>query len=182
MKAYQKALWVVAMAALGAFSLAGVLVNVGIISRMTAYLALGRMWLDVLVRVPATLVFLFLLYLAGYLPIATWLRKKARALTISNPQGRIEIPAETVSKFLRTVGERVPEVEDVKVEVKTTDEGVECKTTLTVYAHTEGGIPRITEDVQHVLKKYLTDTVGIPDVKSVQVRVARILEKPEVEK
>ena len=91
MKVHQKALWTVGLVALGAFSLAGFLLDVGLIPRMTAYRALTRMWYELSVSLTAGAVFLFLLALSIYLPISTWLRGRGGVITVSNPLGPVEL-------------------------------------------------------------------------------------------
>ena len=66
MRVYQKVLWVVGLVALGAFSLAGFLADAGLISRFTVYLALTRMWGELVIRLTAGAIFLFLLALGTH--------------------------------------------------------------------------------------------------------------------
>jgi len=74
MRAYQKVLWGIGFVALGAFSLAGFLLDVGLIPRMTIYRALRRMWYELPITLTTGAVFLFLLALSIYLPISRWQR------------------------------------------------------------------------------------------------------------
>ena len=110
MRAYQKALWVVSLVALGAFSLAGFLADVGVISRFIVYLALTRMWAELAIRVTAGAVFLFLLVLSVYLPLSTWLGKTGEWITVSNPLGSLHISTKAISKFIQRTGERMEDV------------------------------------------------------------------------
>ena len=74
MRVYQKALWVVGLVALGAFSLGGFLADAGFIPRLTVYYALTRMWGELTITLVAGVVFLFLLALSIYLPLSTWFK------------------------------------------------------------------------------------------------------------
>jgi len=179
MRAYQKVLWVVGLVALGAFSLAGFLSDVGFIPRMIVYRALTRMWYELSITITAGAVFLFLLALSIYLPISTWLRGRGGVITVSNPLGLVELSTEAVSKFIQRLGEEMQEVEGVRVRVEAQDEGVECYVTLAAHSEVEGGIPRLTKDFQEFVKKNLLEIVGVPGVKKVEVKITKILPEGE---
>jgi len=174
MRAYQKALWVVSLFALGAFSLAGFLADVGVISRFIVYLALTRMWGEVVIRVTAGAVFLFLLVLSVYLPLSTWLGKAGEWITVSNPLGSLHISTKAISKFIQRTGERMEEVREAKIKIKPTKEGAESYVTLSAHGEAEGGIPRLVNDFQEMVKKYLVEQMGIPSVEKVEVKVTKI--------
>lgn len=184
MKVHQKVLWAVGLVALGAFSLAGFLSDVGLIPRMTVYRALTRMWYELSITITAGAVFLFLLALSIYLPISTWLRGRGRGrggvITVSNPLGPVELSTEAVSKFIQRLGEEMQGVEGVRVRVEAQAEGVECYVTLAAHSEVEGGIPKLTKDFQEFVKKNLLEIVGVSDVKKVEVKITKIL--PEGEK
>jgi len=179
MRAYQKVLWVVGLVALGAFSLAGFLSDVGFIPRMIVYRALRRMWYELSITITAGAVFLFLLALSIYLPISTWLRGRGGVITVSNPLGLVELSTEAVSKFIQRLGEEMQGVEGVRVRVEAQDEGVECYVTLAAHSEVEGGIPRLTKDFQEFVKKNLLEIVGVPGVKKVEVKITKILPEGE---
>jgi len=179
MRAYQKVLWGIGLVALGAFSLAGFLSDVGLIPRMTAYRALTRMWYELSITITAGAVFLFLLALSIYLPISTWLRGRGGVITVSNPLGPVELSTEAVSKFIQRLGEEMQGVEGVRVRVEAQAEGVECYVTLAAHSEGEGGIPKLTKDFQELVKKNLLEIVGVSDVKKVEVKITKILPEGE---
>jgi len=174
MRAYQKVLWVVGLVALGAFSLAGFLADAGFIPRTIVYFALTKMWLELTIRLTAGAVFLFLLVLSIYLPISTWLKGAGGWITLSNPLGPLSISTEAISKFIQRTGEKMEEVTGAKIKIKPAKEGVESYVTLSAHGEAEGGVPRLVNDFQEMVKKYLVEQVGIPDVKKVEVRVTKI--------
>ena len=174
MRVYQKALWVVGLVALGAFSLAGFLADAGFIPRLTVYYALTRMWGELTITLVAGVVFLFLLALSIYLPLSTWFRGRGGFITLSNPLGSLDISTKAISKFIQKTGKTMEEVKDAKIKIKPAKEGVESYVTLSAHGEAEGGIPRLVSDFQEMVKKYLVEQVGIPDVKKVEVRVTKI--------
>ncbi|GAH73483.1 unnamed protein product [marine sediment metagenome] len=70
-------------------------------------------------------------------------------------------------------------VEGVRVRVEAQDEGVECYVTLAAHSEVEGGIPRLTKDFQEMVQKNLLETVGVPEVKKVEVKITKILPEGE---
>lgn len=172
MRIYQKVLWGVGLVALGAFSLAGFLADTELISQFVVYLALRRMWDELIIRTATGVVFLFLLALSIYLPISTWL--KGGLITLSNPLGPLNISTKAISKFIQRIGKRTEEVKDVRIRIKPVKEGVESYVTLSAHGEVEGGIPHLINDFQEMVKKYLMEQVGVPDVKKVEVKVTKI--------
>lgn len=174
MRVYQKVLWVVGLVALGAFSLAGFLADAGLIPRFTVYLALTKMWSELTIGLTAGAVFLFLLGLSIYLPLSTWLQAADEWITLSNPLGSLHVSTKAISKFIQRVGETMEEVRDAKIKIKPVKGGVESHVILWAHGEAEGGIPRLLNDFQQMVKKYLVEQVGIPNVKKVEVRVTKI--------
>jgi len=172
LRIYQKVLWGVGLVALGAFSLAGFLADTELISQFVVYLALRRMWDELIIRTATGVVFLFLLALSIYLPISTWL--KGGLITLSNPLGPLNISTKAISKFIQRIGKRTEEVKDVRIRIKPVKEGVESYVTLSAHGEVEGGIPHLINDFQEMVKKYLMEQVGVPDVKKVEVKVTKI--------
>jgi len=162
----------VGLVALGAFSLAGFLADTELISQFVVYLALRRMWDELIIRTATGVVFLFLLALSIYLPISTWL--KGGLITLSNPLGPLNISTKAISKFIQRIGKRTEEVKDVRIRIKPVKEGVESYVTLSAHGEVEGGIPHLINDFQEMVKKYLMEQVGVPDVKKVEVKVTKI--------
>jgi len=179
LRTYQKVLWVVSLVALGAFSMAGFLANVELIPGMTVYIALGDMWAESMVRIAAGAVFLFLFALSIYLPVSTWLPGPGRVISLSNPLGPVELSTDAVSSFVQKAGQEMEGVEDVKIQVRAAQEGVESYITLSAYGEAEGGIPRLVNDFQELVKRCLTEKVGVSDVKRVEVKVTKIFQKGE---
>ncbi len=66
-------------------------------------------------------------------------------------------------------------VEGVRVEIKPVEEGIQCYVTLAASSEREGGLPRLLNNFQELVKKHIVETVGVPDVKEVKVKVTKIL-------
>lgn len=179
MRTHQKVFWAVGLAGLGAFSLAGFLSNIGLISRSTVYLTLTKMWFELPVGIVTGAAFLFLFVLSIYLPASTWLRGTPKPVTISNPLGPVAISSDALSKFIQRVSAEIEDVRDVKVEVRPVEAAVECYVSLEANGNVKGGVPELLNDFQGRVKEHLLETVGVSEVKKVQVRVTKLFQKGE---
>jgi len=66
------------------------------------------------------------------------------------------------------------EVREATIKIKPTKEGAESYVTLSAHGEAEGGIPRLVNDFQEMVKKYLVEQMGIPSVEKVEVKVTKI--------
>ncbi|RLE15525.1 alkaline shock response membrane anchor protein AmaP [Candidatus Aerophobetes bacterium] len=173
MKTYQKILWIIGLVALFAMSLGGLLVSAGVLPRILVFSALTAIEIDVYVRIVTIIVFAFLLVLSVYLPLFTWTEKKGTVVPLRNPLGEVKISQKAISDFIQRVGGEVQGVGDLKAKVKSTEEGVDIDLSLSVQA--QGEIPRLIDELQSVVKKYLNTTVGIENVREIRVKVGKII-------
>lgn len=173
MRIYQKVLWVVGLIALAALSLGGFMVSTGILPKILIFSALTGIEIDLLIRAAAIVVFAFLFILSIYLPLSTWTEKKGTVIPLRNPLGEVEISQKAISDFIQRVGREVEGVGDLKAKVKSTDEGTDVE--LSLSAQAQGEIPRLIDELQNVVKKYLNTTVGIENVREIRVRVGKII-------
>ena len=172
MKIYLKILWVIGLIALAALSLGGLSISAGILPKILVFGALTGMELNIFIRIGTTLVFVFLFVLSIYLPLLTWTEKKRTAIPLRNPLGGVEISQKAISDFIQRVGSEVEGVEDLKAQVKSSEEGVDIDLSLSVQG--QGEIPRLINEVQSVVKKYLNTMVGIENVREIKVKVGKI--------
>jgi len=173
MRIYQKVLWVIGLVAFAALCLGGFLVSTGILPKILIFSALTGMELDIFVRIATTIVFAFLFILSIYLPLFTWTEKTGTVIPLKNPLGEVEISQKAISDFIERVGGEVEGVGDLKAKVKPTEEGIDVEISLSAQA--QGEIPRLIDELQSVVKKYLTTTVGIENVREIKVKVKRII-------
>lgn len=173
MKVYQKVLWVIGLIALAALSLGGFLVATGFLPKILIFSTLTAMEIDIIVRITTAVVFAFLFVLSIYLPLFTWTEKKGTIIPLRNPLGEIEISQKAISDFIQRIGAEVEGVQDLKAKVKSTEEGVDIDLSLSVQA--QGEIPRLIDELQTVVKKYLNSTVGIENVREIKVKVGKIV-------
>jgi len=174
MRIYQKAFWVIGLIALAALSLGGFLINIGFVPRFVIFGTLTVLEQDIAIRLAALVIFGFLFALSIYLPIVTWVKGGRDAtIPLRNPLGEIEISQRAVCEFIQRVGKEVQGVEDIKANIKSTEEGVDVL--LTLSAQAQGEIPRLIDELQTVVKNYLNKTVGIENVREIKVKVAKIL-------
>ncbi len=174
MRIYQKVFWVIGLIALAALSLGGFLVSIGFIPRFVIFGTLTTLEQNILIGLATLIVFGFLFVLSIYLPIVTWGKKGGAAtIPLRNPLGEVEISQRAICEFIQRVGKEVQGVEDIKANIKSTEEGVDVL--LTLSAQAQGEIPRLIDELQTVVKNYLNKTVGIENVREIKVKVAKIL-------
>lgn len=173
MKMHQKALWVIGLLALAAFSLGGFLVSAGVMPKILIYGTITTIEIDIFVRIATTIVFALLFILSIYLPLATWTEKKGTIIALRNPLGEVEISQAAISDFIERISSEVEGVEDLKAKVKATEEATNIELTLSVQG--QGEIPRLIDELQNIIKKYLNATVGIENVGEIKVKVKKII-------
>lgn len=173
MKIYQKALWGIGLIALAALSLGGFLVSTGILPKILIFSALTGVELNIYIRAATIIVFAFLFILSIYLPLSTWTEKKGTVVPLQNPLGRIEISQKAISDFIQRVGGEVEGVRDLKAKVKSTEEGIDVG--LSLSAQAQGEIPRLIDELQSVVKRYLNTTVGVENVREIKVKIGKII-------
>ncbi|MBE0477535.1 alkaline shock response membrane anchor protein AmaP [Candidatus Aerophobetes bacterium] len=173
MKIYQKGLWVIGLIALAALSLGGFLISAGIMPKILIFGALTGIELNILIRAISTIVFALLFILSIYLPLFTWTEKKGTVIPLRNPLGNVEISQGAISDFIERVGAEVEGVEDLRAQVKSTEEGIDVE--LSLSAQGQGEIPRLIDELQNVIKKYLNTTVGIENIGEIKVKVKKII-------
>jgi len=104
---------------------------------------------------------------------ATLYYKRGAVISLRNPLGQVEISQRAISDFIQREGREVEGVGDLKAKVRSTGEGVDVE--LSLSAQAEGEIPRLIDELQSVVKKYLNSTVGIENVKEIKVKVTKII-------
>lgn len=169
----KKVLWGIVVVTLALFSLGGFLVSLEIIPRDVITGALTGLEEQLLIKgiFVSFFGFLFVLSIALFLSA----REKARdaIIPLKNPLGEVEISQKAICEFIQRVGKEVEGVEDIKVRIKSNDEGMDVY--LVLSAQSQGEIPRLIDELQTVVKNYLNNTVGIENIREIKVKVAKIL-------
>lgn len=172
MKIYQKILWGIGLIALAAFSLGGFLLSTELLPKILIFSALTGLEINILAKFITMVVFALLFVLSIYLPLSTWAEKVGTAIPLKNPLGEVEISQKAISEFIQRIGYEVEGVGDLKAKIKPTEEGIDIE--LSLSAQAQGEIPRLIDELQSVVKKYLTTTVGIENVREIRVKVGKI--------
>lgn len=173
MRFYQKIMLGVGFVVLAVLCLGGALVTVGVFSRFVVVGALSALEQSPLTRLILLVVFLFLLGMSIYFPFSFRGRAKKTAVPLKNPLGEVEISQKAISEFVQRIGKEVEGVQDLEASIESSDEGLDVH--LTLSAEAKGEIPRLIDELQTVVKNYLTSTIGIENVREIKVKVAKIL-------
>ena len=124
-----------------------------ILPKILIFSALTGINLNIFIQIGTSAVFAFLFMLSIYLPLVTWTEKKSATIPLRNPLGEVEISQKAISDFIQRVGSEVEGVGDLKAKVRYTEEGLDVD--LSLSAQAQGEIPRLIDEVQSVVKKYL---------------------------
>lgn len=170
MKDYPREWILVGIFALSLFSLLGLLIVLGLVTPQMVKAVLSS-FKNPLVQWVMVGVLGFFFVLGVWLIYV--LEEKERTLTLRNPLGEIEISLHALSDFLRRVGEEMEGVEKMRAKIFPREEGVEVFLTLWVQA--QEGIPRLLDELQNVVRDYLTKTVGVENVGQIRIKIRKIL-------
>lgn len=173
MRFYRKVLWGVIVVALTLLSLVGFLVSLEIIPRFAILGALTALEQQLVTKGIFVCLFGSLFVLSIALPLLTREKRGGGFVSLKNPLGEMAISEKAICGFIQRIGKGVEGVEDIKADIKLTDEGVDVY--LTLSAQAKGEIPRLIDELQTMVKDYLNNTVGIENVREVKVKVAKIL-------
>lgn len=173
MRFYQKIMLAVGFVVLAVFCLGGALVATGVFSRFVVVAALSSLEQDPVTRLVLLAVLLFLLGMSIYFPFSFRRGAEKTAIPLKNPLGEVEISQKAISEFVQRIGKEVEGVEDLEAGIKSSDEGLDVY--LTLSAEPKGEIPRLIDELQTVVRNYLTSTIGIENVREIKVKVAKIL-------
>jgi len=175
MRIYQRILWIIGIVVLGILSLGAILVINEVIPRFVIIGTLITLRENPMIFLSSLIVFSFLLGLAIYLPFTLRREEERMFVSLRNPQGEVKISQKAICEFIQRIGKEIKGVEDVKASIKTDEEGMDVFLSLSTWA--EGEIPRLIDETQTVVKKYLNETIGVENVREVKVKVNKILYK-----
>ena len=173
MRVFKRILWGIIVVALAFLSLAGFFISLEIIPRFAVLGALTALEQQLLIKGISICLFGFLFVLSIALPFLGREKREGAVVSLKNPLGEMEISQKAICGFIQRIGKGVEGVEDIKADIKLTEEGVDVY--LTLSAQGQGEIPRLIDELQTVVKNYLNNTVGIENVREIKVKVAKIL-------
>lgn len=86
-------------------------------------------------------------------------RHLARAIVQETELGTVRISLKAVESLVQRAARQVQGVRDVKVDLRTDKQGVAI--TLTVAVAPDLAIPAVSDEIQHRVAQYITQTVGV---------------------
>ncbi len=92
--------------------------------------------------------------------------------------GKVDITLEALKNLVKGVAIQQKEIEEIRIELETTEEGIIIF--LTGKVHPSTVIPEITEELQKVTKGYIEDTTGV-NVQEVKILIDDIYEEKDEE-
>ena len=142
----------------------------GLFSSTGDSLALGTLALSPLQT--AGLGLLMLALLAGYVASLVVSLRQDATIWYENPEGRVEISIGAVEDFVRRVAADFPEIKEISPTIRESKDGIKVVSRVAVW--TGSTIPALTQRLQHDIKEKIQNVLGIADVSSVEVNIAKI--------
>jgi uncharacterized alkaline shock family protein YloU len=98
--------------------------------------------------------------------------RREQCIAFDNPEGEVAIAMDAVEEFIRRVGSEFEEVKSMIPSIHAGAEGIGIAVRMDVLSG--ANVPRLSEEMQHVIKEKVQDTLGI-NVNFVTVSVGKIV-------
>lgn len=110
------------------------------------------------------------------------LGKLAREKTIAfeNPDGQVTISLSAIEDFIKRTLKQLPEVKELRPNVKATKKGITVINRVTLYSDIT--IPETTEKIQGLIKARVQDMLGVEEPVTIKVDVVKIAHKDDAAK
>lgn len=99
-------------------------------------------------------------------------RKQEATIWYENPEGRVEITVKAVEDFVRKIASEIEDVKEIEPTIRESKGGIRVVAKVALW--TGSDLPTLTQKIQHSIKDKIQNVIGIADVSSVEVSIARI--------
>ena len=146
MRVYKMILWGIIVVTLALLSLAGLFISLEIIPRFAILGALTALEQQSLTKGIFVCLFGFLFVVSISVPLFARDKREGAVVSLKNPLGEMEISQKAICGFIQRIGKGVEGVEDIKANIRLTEDGVDVY--LTLSAQGQGEIPRLIDELQ----------------------------------
>jgi len=115
---------------------------------------------------------LLIIYSLVAIQVAFGNLQREKTIAFDNPNGRVTISLSAIEDFIKRSSTRIPEVKELRADVKATKKGINILSRVIVYS--DANIPDTTERIQNILKNKVQEMLGIEEPISIRVHVAKI--------
>ena len=114
---------------------------------------------------------MFLSY--AFAKIITGGKQKERTIAFDNPSGRVSVSLNAVEELIRRLMYRVPDVKEVRPDIKATKKGIEIELRLILKA--DVNIPDVTAKLQEMIKNKIQELLGVEEAVIIRIHVGKIV-------
>ncbi|MBN1872178.1 MAG: alkaline shock response membrane anchor protein AmaP [Candidatus Omnitrophica bacterium] len=98
--------------------------------------------------------------------------QREKTIAFDNPSGRVTIALSAIEDFIRRSSSNIPEVKELRADVKASKKGINITNRVVVYS--DANIPDTTERIQNILKIKIQEMLGIEEPINIKVHIAKI--------
>ena len=102
---------------------------------------------------------------------------REKTIAFENPDGQVTISLSAIEDFIKRALRQLPEVKELKPNVRAGKKGISIVTRVTLYS--DAKIPETTEKIQNLVKTRVQDMLGVEEPISIRVHVVKIVHKEE---
>lgn len=103
--------------------------------------------------------------------------QREKTIAFENPDGQVTINLTAIEDFIRRALKQLPEVKELKPNVKASKKGITIINRVTLFS--DINIPEITEKIQNIVKTRVQDMLGVEEPINIRVHVVKISHKEE---
>ncbi len=123
---------------------------------------------------------LLILYSLVAVQISLGNMQREKTIAFDNPSGRVTISLSAIEDFIRRSSSHIPEVKELRADVKASKKGINITNRVVVYSN--ANIPEATERIQSILKRRMQEMLGIEEPINIKVHIAKIASKEPKER
>ncbi|MBL7071318.1 MAG: alkaline shock response membrane anchor protein AmaP [Candidatus Omnitrophica bacterium] len=123
---------------------------------------------------------LIILYNLVAVQISLGNMQREKTIAFDNPSGRVTISLSAIEDFIRRSSSHIPEVKELRADVKASKKGINITNRVVVYSNTN--IPEATERIQSILKHRIQEMLGIEEPINIKVHIAKIAPRDSKDK
>jgi len=123
---------------------------------------------------------LLILYSLVAVQISIGNMQREKTIAFDNPSGRVTISLSAIEDFIRRSSAHIPEVKELRADVKASKKGINITNRVVVYSN--ANIPEATEKIQNILKHRMQEMLGIEEPINIKVHIAKIAPKDSKQK
>ncbi|MFC1645624.1 alkaline shock response membrane anchor protein AmaP [Candidatus Omnitrophota bacterium] len=120
----------------------------------------------------------FILLAMLFAQVSSSSREREKTIAFNNPSGQVTITLFAVEDLIRRMGQELPQVKEIKPDVKATKKrGIQIR--LRLVMKSEINIPEFTAQLQEMVKSRIREIFGIDEQIVVKIHVAKIVSQQE---